>query len=98
MNSPIRGWTHAERFERFGARLFRIGAAVIFGLLCLLVSLAFITVALDAFLQSMAGSKIAALSIGGAYLCVALISLAFFSPSMRGKPESVERDLDRNKA
>ncbi|MGH6841802.1 MAG: hypothetical protein ACREDV_06875 [Methylocella sp.] len=91
MNSPIvatKGRGRAERIERFGAQLLRRGAVFIFGVLCLLVSLAFMTVALNEFLRSMAGSKIAALSIGGAYLCFALISLSFVGTGVRSKPES----------
>jgi hypothetical protein len=90
MNSPVRGWARAERLELFGAQLLRRGAVFIFGLYCLFVSLAFMTVALNDFLRTMVGSKIAALSIGGAYLCIALISLAFFGNAMRSKPESDE--------
>jgi hypothetical protein len=85
MNSPIRGWARAERLERFSAQLLRRGVVFIFGLFCLLVSLAFMTVALNDFLQTLVGTKIAALSIGGAYLCIALISLAFVGTAMRSK-------------
>ena len=88
MNSPIRGLARAERLERFGAQPLRRGAVFIFGLFCLLVSLAFMTVALNEFLQTMVGTKFAALS--GAYHCIAAISLAFVVASMRSKPESDE--------
>jgi hypothetical protein len=93
MNSPMKRGTRAERLERFGAQLLGRCAVFVFGLLCLLVSLAFMTVALNEFLRSMAGSKIAALSMGGAYFCIALISLAFAGTAMRSKPESVEETL-----
>jgi hypothetical protein len=90
MNPPIRGRARAERLERFGAQLLRRGAVFIIGLFCLLVSLAFMTVALNDFLRTMVGTKIAALSMGGAYLCIALISLACVGTAMRSKPQSDE--------
>ncbi len=90
MNSLIKGLARAEPFERFGARRLRRGAVFIIGLFSLLVSLVFMTLALNDFLRTRVGTEIAALSIGGAYLCIALISLAFVGTAMRSKPESVD--------
>ena len=77
----------AEPFERLGARFLTQGALFIFSLACLLVSLVFLTIALNDFLQTRAGTEIAALSIGGAYLSLAFISLAA-GVAMRGRPDS----------
>jgi hypothetical protein len=89
MSSMIKGLARdaAEPFEQLGARFMRQGALLIFGLSCLLVSLVFLTVALNDFLQTRAGTEIAALSIGGAYLGLAFISLAA-GVAMRGRPDS----------
>ena len=67
MSSLIKGLARdaSEPLEQLGARFLRQGALFIFGLSCLLVSLVFLTIALDDFLQTRAGTEIAALSIGG---------------------------------
>jgi hypothetical protein len=90
MSSLVNGLARyaAEPFERLGARFARQCALFIFGLSCLLVSLVFLTVALYDFLQTWEGAKIAALSIGGAYLSLACVSLAVVGVAMRGTPDS----------
>jgi hypothetical protein len=55
------------------AQFLKKGALCLSGLACLVVSLAFFTVALNDYVRSIAGSEIAALSIGAAYLSFALI-------------------------
>jgi hypothetical protein len=88
MSSLVNGLARdaAEPFERLGARILRQGAFFMFGFPCLLVSLVFLTIALNDFLQTRAGTEIAALSIGGAYLSLAFISLAA-GVAMRGRPD-----------
>jgi Putative Actinobacterial Holin-X, holin superfamily III len=90
MSSLIKGLARdvAEPLEQLGARFLRQGALFIFGVFCLLVSLVFLTVALNAFLQTRAGTEIAALSIGGAYLSLAFILLAVVGVAMRDAPDS----------
>ena len=90
MSSLVNGLARdaAEPFERLGARFLRQGALFIFSLACLLVSLVFLTIALNDFLQARAGTEIAALSIGGAYLSLAFISLAVVGVAMRDTPDS----------
>jgi hypothetical protein len=90
MSSMIKGLARdaAEPFEQLGARFMRQGALFIFGLACLLVSLVFLTVALNDFLQTRAGTEVAALSIGGAYLSLAFISLVVVGVGLRETPDS----------
>lgn len=90
MSSLVNGLARdaAEPFERLGARFLRQGALFIFGLSCLLVSLVFLTIALNDFLQARAGTEIAALSIGGAYLSLAFISLVVVGVGLRETPDS----------
>jgi len=90
MSSLLKGLARdaAEPLEELGARLLRQGALFIFGLACLLVSMVFLTIALNDFLQARAGTEIAALSIGGAYLGLAFISLAVVRVAMRDTPDS----------
>lgn len=92
MNSLIKGLERdaAEPFEQAGTRLLRKGTLFAFCLSCLLVSVVFMTLALYDFLLTVTGTKIAALSIGGAYFGIALMSLAFVGTAMRSKPESDE--------
>jgi uncharacterized membrane protein YkgB len=90
MSSVIKGLAHdaVEPIERLGARFLRQGALFIFSLACLLVSLVFLTIALYDFLQAREGTEIAALSIGGAYLSLAFISIAVAGVAMRDTPDS----------
>ena len=75
MNSLIKrlAYDAAEPIERLSAQFLKKGALCLSGLGCLVVSLAFFTVALNDYDWSIAGSEIAALSIGAAYLSFALI-------------------------
>jgi hypothetical protein len=77
MTWPIKRLAHeaAEPFERIGAQLLRRGALLILGITCLAVSLAFFTIALYAFLRTVTEPEIATLSVGGIYLCAAVIFL-----------------------
>jgi hypothetical protein len=70
MNSLIKrlAFDAAEPIERLSAQFLKKGALCLSGLACLVVSLAFFTVALNDYVRSIAGSEIAALSIGAAYL------------------------------
>jgi hypothetical protein len=90
MSSLIKGLARdaAEPLEQLGARFLRQGALFIFGVFCLLVSLVFLTVALNDFLQRREGTEIAALTIGGAYLSLAFVLLAVVGVAMRGTPDS----------
>ena len=65
----------AERLARLGAQFFKKAALFISGLSCLMVSLVFFTFALTHYLLAIAGTEIAALSVGGLYLAFALILL-----------------------
>ena len=69
MNSLIKrlAYDAAEPIERLSAQFLKKGALCLSGLACLVVSLAFFTVALNDYVRSIAGSEIAALSIGAAY-------------------------------
>ena len=75
MNSLIKrlAYDAAEPVERLSAQFLKKGALCLSGLACLVVSLAFFTVALNDYVRSIAGSQIAALSIGAVYLSFALI-------------------------
>jgi hypothetical protein len=75
MNSLIKrlAFDAAEPIERLSAQFLKKGALCLSALACLVVSLAFFTVALNDYVRSIAGSEIAALSIGAAYLSFALI-------------------------
>jgi hypothetical protein len=75
MNSLIKrlAFDAAEPIERLSAQFLKKGALCLSALACLVVSLAFFTVALNDYDWSIAGSEIAALSIGAAYLSFALI-------------------------
>jgi hypothetical protein len=78
----------AEPFERLGAELFRKSAPVFIAASCLAVSLVFLTAALNDFLRAVAGPEIAALSVGGVYLALALILFLTAGTEMGGAPES----------
>jgi hypothetical protein len=78
----------AEPIERTSAHLLKKGALLVSGLSCLVVSLVFFTVALNAYLTSFAGNEISALVIGGAYLSAALILLLFVGSSSRQAADS----------
>jgi hypothetical protein len=59
MSTVIKGLARdaSEPFERLGVRILRQGALFVFGLSGLLVSLVFLTIALNDFLQTRAGSE-----------------------------------------
>jgi hypothetical protein len=78
----------AEPFERLSATFLRKATLFLLGLSGLLVSFVFLTIALNDFLQSLAGTEIAALIVGGVYLSLALISLTFVGIAMRDTPDS----------
>jgi hypothetical protein len=67
----------AEPFERLGTQLLRRGASLIVGIACLVVSLVFLTAALNNFLQNVVGPEIATLCVGGIYLCAAILLFIF---------------------
>lgn len=84
----------ADPFEQTGARLLQRSALIAFGLACLLAGAVFLTFALNDFLRSLAGPQIAALSIGGVYLGLALISLATVSDAIRARPDANEKAVN----
>jgi len=95
MNSLIKrlAFDAAEPIERLSAQFLKKGALCLSGLACLVVSLAFFTVALNDYVRSIAGSEIAALSIGAAYLSFALIlfivtTFGFRQPRDTNGPDS----------
>ena len=61
MNSLIKrlAYDAAEPIERLSAQFLKKGALCLSGLACLVVSLAFFTVALNDYVRSIAGSEIA---------------------------------------
>jgi hypothetical protein len=78
----------AEPFERLGAQFFKKAALFISGFSCLMVSLVFFTFALTHYLLAIAGTEIAARSVGGLYLAFALILLLLGGSGTRRRPES----------
>jgi hypothetical protein len=81
----------AEPFERLGTHFLRKVALFTFALSCLLVSLVFVTIALNDYLRSLVGTEIAALSVGGTYLSLALISLTCIGIAKRDTPDTRQR-------
>jgi hypothetical protein len=78
----------AEPFERLSAQFIKKGALFMFGVLSLVVSLVFFTVALNEWLKSLAGTEIAALGIGLAYLSLGLALLVPLSSASRQSPDA----------
>src|ERR1700730_2483947 len=95
MNSLIRrlAFDAAEPIERLSAQFLKKGALCLSGLACLVVSLVFFTVALNDYVRSIAGSEIAARSIGAAYLSFALI--LFHSAFAQNAPHLTNRKSHR---
>jgi hypothetical protein len=91
MNSLIKRIAQdaAEPFERLSAGFLRKATLFLLGLSGLLVSFVFLTIALNDFLRSLAGTEIAFI-VGGIYSSLALISLTFVGIAMRRAPESGE--------
>ncbi|WP_026606453.1 phage holin family protein [Methylocapsa acidiphila] len=85
----------AAPFEQVGERLLKKGAFLLIALFCLFFASVFLTIALYVFVQSLEGSAIAALGVGGAYLCVGLICLfiAMRSRSSRDVPDAAPAKL-----
>jgi hypothetical protein len=92
MTSPIKRLAHhaAEPYERMGAQLLRRGALLILAIACFAVSLAFFTIALYGFLRSVAEPEIAAVIIGGVYLCAAVFFAAFARTGTQKAPDPGE--------
>ena len=90
MNSLIKrlAYDAAEPIERLSAQFLKKGALCLSGLACLVVSLAFFTVALNDYVRSIAGSEIAALSIGAAYLSFALILFTVATSAFQQLPDT----------
>jgi hypothetical protein len=90
MNSLIKrlAFDAAEPIERLSAQFLKKGALCLSGLACLVVSLAFFTVALNDYVRSIAGSEIAALSIGAAYLSFALILFTVATSAFQQLPDT----------
>jgi hypothetical protein len=90
MNSLIKrlAFDAAEPIERLSAQFLKKGALCLSGLACLVVSLAFFTVALNNYVRSIAGSEIAALSIGAAYLSFALILFTVATSAFQQLPDT----------
>jgi hypothetical protein len=90
MNSLIRrlAFDAAEPIERLSAQFLKKGALCLSGLACLVVSLAFFTVALNDYVRSIAGREIAALSIGAAYLSFALILFTVATSAFQQLPDT----------
>jgi hypothetical protein len=90
MNSLIKrlAFDAAEPIERLSAQFLKKGALCLSGLACLAVSLAFFTVALNDYVRSIAGSEIAALSIGAAYLSFALILFTVATSAFQQLPDT----------
>ena len=90
MNSLIKrlAFDAAEPIERLSAQFLKKGALCLSGLACLVVSLAFFTVALNDYVRSISGSDIAALSIGAAYLSFALILFTVATSAFQQLPDT----------
>ena len=90
MNSLIKrlAYDAAEPIERLSAQFLKKGALCLSGLACLVVSLAFFTVALNDYVRSIAGNEIAALSIGAAYLSFALILFTVATSAFQQLPDT----------
>jgi hypothetical protein len=92
MTSPIKRLAHdsAQPFEQMGAQLLRKGALVILAIACFAVSLAFFTIALYGFLLGVVEPEIAAVIVGGAYLCIAVLFVAFARTRTQKAPDPGE--------
>ena len=90
MRSLIRrlAYDAAEPFERLSAHFIKKGALFAIGVFCLAVSLVFVTVALDEWLKSVAGTEIAALGVGLAYLSLGLVLLVPISSASRASADA----------
>lgn len=64
----------AEPLERLVSKFLKTAVLVIFGLSCLITSLALFTVALYEYLHTVAGPELAATSVAGLYVVCALVS------------------------
>jgi hypothetical protein len=78
MNALIRGLVRdaIAPIGEMEARLFKQAILLLFVLSCLFVALIFLTIAFYAFIETLAGAAIAALSAAGLYLVAAFIGLA----------------------
>jgi hypothetical protein len=73
-----------------GARLLRKGALLILAIACFAGSLAFFTIALYGFLLSAVEPEIAAVIVGGVYLCSAMVFAVFARTGTRKAPNPGE--------
>src|SRR6202045_1020641 len=78
----------SELLYRRSRRFKKKGALFMFGVLSLMVSLVFFTVALNEWLKSLAGTEIAALGIALAYLSLGLALLVPLSSASRQSPDA----------
>jgi hypothetical protein len=78
--------------EKMSARLFKKAVLFFVAMSCLFVSSIFLTIALFVFVQTLAGTAIAAVSAGGVYLGIALICIivAVRQTSSQAAPAAAE--------
>jgi hypothetical protein len=89
MTSPIKRLARdaAQPFEQMGAQLLRRGALLILAVTCFAVSLAFFTIALYGFLLGIVEPEIAAVIVGGVYLCTAILFAVFARTATQKAPD-----------